>query len=86
MARLELVEALQDLHERVLDEVVGVERAAGPGGQPAVGPALEPGKEAGEELFGGGLVTRVGAAGEDERRFSLGGHPTGLGSPSAAGL
>ena len=84
VARLELVEPLQDLHERVLDEVVGVERAAGPGGEAAVRPPLQPREVADEELVDGGLVAPVGAADEDQGRLGLDGHAACRDSPWVA--
>ena len=49
MAGLEAVEALEDPGQGVLHQILGVERAAGGGGQPAVGPAPEADLVAGEK-------------------------------------
>src|SRR5258705_7514307 len=49
VARLEGTETLHDVRERVLHEVVGVERSPGPGRQTAVRPFLKPRQIAGTE-------------------------------------
>ena len=69
--RLEVAEAFEHLDEGVLDEVVGVERAAGPGGQPAVGPALKAGEVADAELVLRGRVTGASSANQFDRRLGL---------------
>ena len=41
---LERGQAPNDMRQRLLDDVVGVDGSAGAGGQPAVGPARQPGQ------------------------------------------
>ena len=70
VARFEDLEALDDADEHFLDDVAGVDGAAGAARQPAAGPAVEPRQIAGAEEFDG-----VGVAGtrpqKDLERFVL---------------
>src|SRR5262245_38507872 len=69
--QFELPDVFEDLDERVLHKVVGVERATGPGRQPPVGPTLETGEVTSAQLVLRGEVAVVGAADEGVRRLGV---------------
>jgi hypothetical protein len=69
--RLEVAEAFEHLDEGVLHEVLGVERATGPGGQPAVGPALKAGEVADAKLVLRCGITGASPTNQFDRRLGL---------------
>ena len=83
MSRFERRDALKHLDQGFLHQVLGVHGAAGRPGQPAVGPAAEPGFVAGEQVVDGGLVAVVGAQDQIDRR-DVEGHTAGVGGRASA--
>ena len=71
VTRLELADSLDDVREGVLDQVVGVEGAPGPGRQTPVGPALASVVGARAEALRG--IRHAGAGFQDQlkRRFAI---------------
>ena len=69
VARLEDLEPLDDADEHFLDDVAGVDRAAGAARQPAASPAVEAREVAGTEQFYGVRIAGTRPQQELERRF-----------------
>jgi hypothetical protein len=67
MPWLEGSQSLNDVRERVLHEIVCIERASRPGGQPAPGKFLEARKVTGAEIVQGLFVTRLRASDQVHR-------------------
>jgi hypothetical protein len=71
VAGLERMKALHDLRERVLHEILCVERATGPGRQAPVRPPLEPREIPRAQLVEGGGVARLSPGHQDVRRLGI---------------
>jgi hypothetical protein len=71
VTRLEILNSPCDVRERLLDEVVCIERIAGPAGQTAVRPFLQPGQVERAQIVECALVTFTSALYERERRLGL---------------
>jgi len=72
VARLEGVQALNHLEQRILHEVVRVERAANSSGKPAMRPSLQARQVEGAQIVQRGLVAGLRANEQIERRLAVG--------------
>jgi hypothetical protein len=71
MTWFERREALNDLRERVLNQILRVERPAGPRGETTVRPPLEPWEIPRAQLIKGGGVARLGPRHQEVRRLRI---------------
>ena len=71
VTRLEILNPPRDVRQRVLHEVVRVERIAGPAGQTTVRPSLEPGQIECAQIIQGALIAGAGEFDERERRVGV---------------
>jgi hypothetical protein len=71
VTRLEILNPPRDMRKRVLNEVVCVERIAGPAGQTTVRPSLEPGQVESAQIVECALIAGAGEFYERERGIGV---------------
>ena len=71
MARLEMIQVADDVGERFLNQVVGVERPTGGSGQATVGPPVQFRQVSGAQVVQCGRVPGLGPDDEIDRRQGL---------------